>query len=122
LFAKYKKLLLANGHAQTISWPYTFNYFNTGARVPNYLRAYYRSLPAAKRAAAPFSSRELEELARADSQLMAEAGLTDAARLEAIYHSRAWRWVSRYGRFKLRFLEPICDLLRRPKRKRAKSN
>jgi hypothetical protein len=81
LFAKYKKLLLANGHAQTISWPYTFDYFNTGERVPNYLRTYYRSLPAAKRAAAPFSSGELEELARADSRLTAAAQLTDAAQL-----------------------------------------
>jgi hypothetical protein len=113
LFAKYKKLLLANGHAQTISWPYTFNYFNTGARVPNYLRTYYRSLTAAKRVAAPFSSRELEKLARGDSRLIAAAQLTDASQLEAIQNSRAWRWVYRYGHFKKRFLQPIFDLLQR---------
>jgi hypothetical protein len=112
-FAMYKKLLLANGHAQTISWPYTFDYFTTGARVPNYLRAYYRSLPAVKRAADPFSSRELEELTRVDSRLTAVAELTDAAQLEAIQNSRAWRWVSRYGRFKYRFLQPIFDLFQR---------
>jgi len=113
LFAKYQKLLLANGHAQTILWPYTFDYFNTGKRVPNYLRTYYRSLPAAKRAAAPFSSAELEELARAASRLIAAAQLTDAAQLEAIQSSRAWRWVSRYGRFKDRFFQPILDLFQR---------
>jgi hypothetical protein len=122
LFAKYQQLLLANGHAQTISWPYTFDYFNTGERVPNYLRTYYRNLPAAKRAAAPFSSRELEELSRVDSRLVAAAQLTDAAQLEAIQNSRAWRWVSRYGRFKHRFIEPIFDLFRRSTRKRTKSN
>jgi hypothetical protein len=113
LFAKYKKLLLANGHAQTISWPYTFDYFTTGAHVPNYLRTYYRNLPAAKRAAAPFASPELEELTRVDSRLTAAAQLTDAAQLEAIQNSRAWRWVSRYGRFKHRLLQSISDLFKR---------
>jgi hypothetical protein len=121
LFAKYKKLLLANGHAQAISWPYTFDYFKTGERVPNYLRTYYRSLPAAKRAAAPFESQELGELARADSPLTEAAQLTAAAQLETIRNSRAWRWVFRYGRFKNRFLQ-IYDLLRRPLNKRVKSN
>jgi len=122
LFAIYKKLLLANGHAQAISWPYTFDYFKNGERVPNYLRTYYRSLPAAKRAAAPFESRELGELARADSQLTEEAQLTEAAQLETIRNSRAWRWVFRYGRFKHRFLQPIYDLLPHQVRKRIKSN
>jgi len=122
LFAKYKELLRANGYEQAISWPYTFDYFNTGVRIPNYLRTHYRSLPAEKRAAAPFSSRELELLAHGDLRLMAEAKLTDAARLEAIDDSRAWRWVFRYGRFKHRFIQPIFDLFRRPVRKRVKSN
>jgi|ERR1043166_419942 hypothetical protein len=113
LFAEYKQFLLANGHAQAISWPYTFAYFNTGERVPNYLRTYYRSLPAAKRAAAPFSSPELEELTRVDSRLVAAAELTDAAQLEAIQNSRAWRWVSRYGRFKHSFLASISRVFKR---------
>lgn len=119
LFEKYKKLLLANGHAQAISWPYTFDYFKNGERVPKFVRTYYRKLPAAKRAAAPFE--ELEELARADSPAIEAAELSDAAELEAIHNSRAWRWVFRYGRFKLRFLQPIYDLFRRPAGKRAKS-
>ncbi|HEX3280712.1 MAG TPA: hypothetical protein VHR36_05730 [Pyrinomonadaceae bacterium] len=119
LFARYKKLLFANGHAQAISWPYTFDYFKNGERVPRYVRTYYRRLPAAKRASAPFE--ELEELARADSPMTEEAELTQAAELEAIHNSRAWRWVFRYGRFKHRFLQPVYDLFRRPVRKRAKS-
>jgi hypothetical protein len=35
LFARYKELLLQNGHAQAISWPYPFDYFKNGERVPN---------------------------------------------------------------------------------------
>lgn len=117
LFAKYKKLLLANGHEKAISWPYTFDYFKTGERLPNFLRIHYRSLPSAKRATAPFESRELGELARTGWRLIQEAPLTEAAQLEAIRDSRAWRWVFRYGRFKQRFIQPINDLLRRPARR-----
>lgn len=122
LFAIYKKLLLENGYAQAISWPYTFDYFQNGERVPNYVRTYYRRLPAAQRAGAPFESRELEELARAGSPMIEEAELTEAAELEAIQNSRAWRWVFRYGRFKHRFLQPVYDLFRRPASRRVKSN
>jgi hypothetical protein len=110
LFVLYKQLVLANGYAQVISWPYSFDYFKNGERVPDYVRTYYRQLPAAKRAAAPFESRELEELARGDSALLEEAELTSVAELEAIRNSRAWRWVFRYGRFKERFLQPIYSL------------
>lgn len=88
--------------------------------VALYLRTYYRRLPAANRAAAPFE--ELEELARADSPMIEEAELTEAAELEAIRNSRAWRWVFRYGRFKHRFLQPVYDLFRRIVRRRVKSN
>jgi hypothetical protein len=45
--------------------------------------------------------------------LTAAAQLTDAAQLEAIHNSRAWRWLSRYGRFKDRFLQSIFDLFQR---------
>jgi hypothetical protein len=60
-------------------------------------------------------------LACADSPAIEAAALTDAAELETIRNSRAWRWVFRYGRSKHRFLQPIYDLFRRPVRKRAKS-
>jgi hypothetical protein len=122
LFAIYKKLLLANGHAQATSWPYTFDYFKNGERVPNYLRTYYRRLRAAKRAAAPFECRELEELARAGSPMIEDAELTEAAELEAIRNSRAWRWVFRYGRFKDRLLQLIHNLLPRPVKKKMGKN
>jgi hypothetical protein len=39
--------------------------------------------------------------------------------LNKILKSRAWRWASRYGRFKYRFLIPVYDLLRRPFGKKA---
>jgi glycosyltransferase involved in cell wall biosynthesis len=42
------------------------------------------------------------------------AQLTAEEKLNKILNSRAWRWASRYGRFKYRFLIPVYDLLRRP--------
>jgi GT2 family glycosyltransferase len=39
-------------------------------------------------------------------------------RLNAILNSRAWRWVSRYGRAKMRYVEPAYKALRHPLRRR----
>lgn len=37
-----------------------------------------------------------------------------STQLQAILNSRAWRWVSRYGRFKMRLLAPVSRLLGSP--------
>jgi len=47
--------------------------------------------------------------------------LTPTEQLNAILNSRAWRWISRYGRFKNRYLTPLYKLFSRFFRtKRAK--
>ncbi|MGB7924911.1 MAG: glycosyltransferase [Pyrinomonadaceae bacterium] len=43
---------------------------------------------------------------------------TKERRLNAILNSRAWRWVSRYGRAKARYVEPAYEALRHPLRRR----
>ena len=113
LFAEYRNLLLENGYRETSCWPYAFDYFSTGERLPEQVRSYYRKLPRAKRHRNPFDSEELKQLARRDSQSAghsAEKGAqTPAAQLNMILNSRAWRWVSGYGRFKNRYLVPMCE-------------
>jgi lipopolysaccharide biosynthesis glycosyltransferase len=113
LFTLYKNLLLENGHRETSSWLYSFDYFNTGERVPEHVRSYYRSLPKSRRHKNPFESEELKQLARLDSRLAEGSELTAAEQLNAIMNSRAWRWVSRYGRFKNRYLTPAAELFGR---------
>lgn len=116
LFNDYKKRLLANGHRETSRWPYSFDYFKTGERVPEHLRSYYRNLHKSQRHKDPFDSEELKELAQRESQfaeLSAHGAHTPAAQLDAILNSRAWRWVARYGRFKNRYLTPAAALFGR---------
>ena len=43
LFTEYNKLLLENGYEQTRTWPYTYAFFTTGARIPYELRVLYRN-------------------------------------------------------------------------------
>lgn len=116
LFAEYKNLLIKNGHESASAWPYTFGYFKTGERIPDNLRLYYRSLPGEWRSPGdPFDSIDLKHQAGIDTQ-PGKAGLraakppvaapTPTEQLNAILNSRAWRWVSRYGRFKNRYLVP----------------
>jgi hypothetical protein len=108
LFTEYKHLLLQNGHSEARLWPYSFDCFNTGERVPEQLRVYYRNLPSAKRAGNPFDSEELKQrvdlYSRSAARLALQGEATAAAQLDAILNSRAWLWVSRYGRFKNRYL------------------
>lgn len=104
LFTEYKELLLANGHAETSHWPYSFGCFTSGEGVPDRVRVYYRSLHSAERPSHPFNSEELKQLAATESP-DPERGA--AAQLDAILNSRAWLWVSRYGRFKNRFVAPF---------------
>jgi len=144
LFDEYQKLLIRNGHRTTRTWPYTFAYFTTGEAIPPELRIQYRNCPSKWRSYGnPFNSKELEDRANPPAtpkatEVLGESkaehtesradGSTPIAHstaeeeLNKILNSRAWRWASRYGRFKYRFLIPIYDLLRRPLRKKAKSN
>jgi hypothetical protein len=113
LFADYGDLLTSNGYQQAISWPYTFGYFNSGEPIPSNLRVHYRSLSSERRRYGdPFESEELKRRidVEADSR-------TSIEQLNAILNSRAWCWVSRYGRFKNSFLTPIYEFLRSPLRK-----
>jgi len=113
LFTQYKNQLLENGHRETSLWPYSLGHFKTGERVPEQVRSYYRNLPSAKRPSNPFDSPELKRLARLDSQSAEQGVLTPASQLDLILNSRAWRWVSRYGRFKNRYLTPASRFLAR---------
>ncbi|HXM33743.1 MAG TPA: hypothetical protein VN920_01015 [Pyrinomonadaceae bacterium] len=102
LFAEYKKLLIRNGYEQAIGWPYSFGYFKSGEPIPYDLRSHYRSFPGEWRD--PFDSEELKRQARIDTKAVAPT-----EQLNAILNSRAWRWVSRYGRFKNRYLLPAYE-------------
>lgn len=102
LFAQYKAQLFANDYRPTISWPYTFGYFKSGEPIPSDLRIHYRNVPAQwSRIGNPFES---DELKRWINDKVSPT--SSRAQLNAILNSRAWRWVSRYGRFKNRFLSP----------------
>jgi hypothetical protein len=99
LFADYKDLLMKNGYQQTSAWPYTFGTFKSGEPIPVSVRRYYRSVPNKwRRLGDPFAA---EELKLAAGNTLAE---THTEQLDAILNSRAWRWVSRYGRMKNRVL------------------
>jgi glycosyltransferase involved in cell wall biosynthesis len=44
LFEKYSDLVLAKGWQETKDWPYDYNYFTNGVRIPDEARRYYWSL------------------------------------------------------------------------------
>lgn len=121
LFAEYDELLLGNGHAQASGWPYTFERFKTGERIPCNVRRYYLSLPAGGRGLGdPFESERLKRMAGVGSgdferppAERPDAAPTHEEQLNAILNSRAWRWVSRYGRLKDRYLSPALELAAR---------
>lgn len=127
LFAHYQERLSENGYAQSRCWPYTFGYFKTGEPISDEVRSYYRSLPERTRSFSdPFDSDALKrravnddraQRARLPTTLGATQGVTaptPAEQLNAILNSRAWRWVSRYGRFKDGYLTPVLEIFRRP--------
>ena len=127
LFDEYEKLVIRNGHRTARTWPYTFAYFKTGEAIPIELRIQYRHCPSKwEWYGNPFNSKILKARAERPELRAGEstpiAHLTAEVELNKILNSRAWRWASRYGRFKYRFLIPVYDLLRRPLRKKAKSN
>lgn len=123
LFAEYDRLLLGHGHREASAWPYTFERFETGERIPDNVRRYYLNLPAGGRGLGdPFKSERLKRMAGVgagpDTFARSATETTDAAptpeeQLNAILNSRAWRWVCRYGRFKNRYLSPVRELLAR---------
>jgi glycosyltransferase involved in cell wall biosynthesis len=136
LFDEYKNLVIRNGHSTARTWPYTFANFKTGEAIPNELRIQYRNCPSKWRwYGNPFNSKRLKDRAnphttqegpqvlaaseaeqtesRADESTRI-ALLTAEQELNKILNSRAWRWASRYGRFKYRFLIPAYDFVRRP--------
>jgi hypothetical protein len=118
LFDEYKDLLVRNGHRTARTWPYTFAYFTTGEAIPPGLRIQYRNCPSEWLSYGnPFDSQSLKDIAY--PQNIPIAHLTAEEELKKVLNSRAWRWASRYGRFKHRFLMPVYDLLRRPFRKKA---
>src|SRR5204862_1714204 len=49
LFDHYAKLLNAAGYPQAKSWPYAYNYFDNGVRIPRVARQLYQTLSARKR-------------------------------------------------------------------------
>lgn len=127
LFNEYKELIVRNGHTTARTWPYTFAYFTTGEPIPPELRVQYRNSPSEWPSYGnPFDSKSLKDRANPQHifratevpvESKAEHTETAEEELNKILNSRAWRWASRYGRFKYRFLIPVYDVLRRPSRK-----
>ncbi len=114
LFAEYKELIVRNGHAQARQWPYTFGYFDNGEIIPKNLRLYYRDFAAKRRGYQdPFNSAELKRRIPAEKRYVPIVQISPKEQLDAILKSRAWRWVSRYGRLKNRFLAPPFQFVRR---------
>jgi hypothetical protein len=111
LFAEYKEMLFNNGHDESSKWPYGFGYFNSGEPISGEARSYYRQHLSPGRFGNPFNS---ETLSREGAASLSEPGAsTPAEQLNAILNSRAWRWVSRYGRFKKRYLMPVYGVFAR---------
>jgi glycosyltransferase involved in cell wall biosynthesis len=44
LFHRYSRLVLANGHAETRTWPYAYGRFGNGVAIPDMARRIYREL------------------------------------------------------------------------------
>jgi hypothetical protein len=57
LFELYKKLLLENGHNKVCNWPYSYNFFDNGSKIPDQARRVYWSLgDKAKKFGNPFAT------------------------------------------------------------------
>jgi glycosyltransferase involved in cell wall biosynthesis len=135
IFLHYEGLLNANGLDQTLAWPYSYSHFNSGQEITGEARTYYREkIAICPPCENPFESPELELIAYQPLQkpppsakknpltLEVDPGpfaspdseLTLAkSQLDAILNTTAWRWASRYGRFKHRFLLPAVKLVTR---------
>ncbi|HKP37573.1 MAG TPA: ABC transporter permease [Pyrinomonadaceae bacterium] len=119
LFASYKQLLRVHGYERTRRWPYTFGFFNTGEPIPAKTRRRYRTLKW-NVGENPFGSSALKQLGTGKSHSFFASDATTSAltaddQLEAIFNSRAWRWVSLYGRLKRRVALLIFERIRSQK-------
>lgn len=120
IFSAYKELLVSHGHYEARKWPYSFACFDTGEPIPARLRAFYRDRTDRRRFGNPFTSPALKRMCGARHPKVSGNGhgsggellLTADQQLEAIMNSRAWRWVSRYGRIKEGYLRPALNNLR----------
>ena len=116
LFREYKRLLRKNDYDSTIDWPYSFGYFDTGEPISRANRAFYRTAgKRAQRFGDPFASTNLKRMfgidagSKRNGQARNGVYLTSDEQLKAILNSRAWRWVNRYGRFKIRYVTPAWE-------------
>ena len=57
LFYCYREDLLANGYQVVQSWPYAYDYFDNGVRIPEFVRYLWRECDQGKRWAVPFATR-----------------------------------------------------------------
>jgi hypothetical protein len=106
-FEQYKTSLFKNGYSETSKWPYSFAAFTSGKVIPNHVRRYFREMTDRRNGHVdPFSSEKLMNLAES---IQDETTRDDAAvaQLNSILNSRAWSWVSRYGRLKARLSKTL---------------
>lgn len=79
LFEEYRRRLLENGHERSSKWPYTYDYFDTGERIPPEYRVLYRrSLAAFRPYGDPFKSAELRRKLAFAFRLREEAPFSGA--------------------------------------------
>jgi hypothetical protein len=98
LFTYYSERLLGNGYRESIEWSYSFDFFKTGEPITKEARRYYRELLTSGSAPRdPFNAAELKRQVVGSNRAP-----TEESQLDAILNSRAWSWVSRYGRMKQR--------------------
>jgi hypothetical protein len=99
LFDEYGAELVKNGHEETHVWPYTYEVFTSGKIIPDQVRRHYREN--SHRSLNPFADDELIRLGETvHGEVVRNSDATE--QLESILSSRAWSWVSRYGRLKAR--------------------
>jgi len=98
LFVEYSQWLLSNGYTESITWPYSYDRFNSGEAITNATRRYYRALE--KKGSAPAEPFGSDGLIQREFDNGNDASAEK--QLNAILNSRAWSWVCRYGRFKNR--------------------
>jgi len=55
LYSEYYKILVENGYFESNQWPYTYNYFNNGELVNDFIRWVYRHCFAEKKSGDPFN-------------------------------------------------------------------
>lgn len=98
LFAEYADELVTHGYRESIAEPYRFDRFSSGERITREVRRYFALHEDEFGSSDPFELSKLQELS-----LVANDGSAES-QLNAILNSRAWRWVSRYGRLKQRLV------------------